>query len=576
MNVFTKLPSVQGYGSLISTIYDDSTGTHPQAALDPCRLADGTFTNCGSRRSRWRPAVEPQRHRAGAPAPNCRQAAPSATTHRYFGQLLHVATLSIHGRGGQPISAGPMDVTMIGATGAPVGPTLHESGANDVSITLPKHAPDGGRIRSDGDGGVDWRRQGHAGHATHDHLRRGLTDARGTRQPRVATERHRRDVLGLQGAEREAVRLVDVAVQWHGVARDERRLRRYVGRRARERDGDVGTFHGLPPGLARDGTQYRHRQEHGPHGHAQRTDPTGRGAEWNVANPLPLPRALHRSQSGRVDRGRRRCSSASAPIWSSMSGDGARIRCGRESTRDQRRRRTDGTDPGRRSRRARTSSRSRRSSTRASRVNSSAPPTPSSFDAVDAHTVDVVVDFSSPEGVVASARWCAANGKGLVVGTTGLLDEQRQEVEETATTVGVVIAANYSVGAVLSEKFAAMAAPYFDRVEIIELHHDKKVDAPSGTSIAAAKGIAAARTAAGSARDDRSHGSPHRFRRSRRRSHWRDQDPFGATARTRRPPGDPLRRPGRRIDDSSRLFRSSEFRPGRRARGTTPSTRHRD
>lgn len=120
-----------------------------------------------------------------------------------------------------------------------------------------------------------------------------------------------------------------------------------------------------------------------------------------------------------------------------------------------------------------------------------------SFDGVDASTIDVVVDFSSPEGVVVSAAWCAANGKGLVVGTTGLSDEQRRVVEETATTVGVVIAANYSVGAVLSEKFAAMAAPYFDRVEIIELHHDKKVDAPSGTSIAAAKGIAAARSSAG-------------------------------------------------------------------------------
>jgi 4-hydroxy-tetrahydrodipicolinate reductase len=120
-----------------------------------------------------------------------------------------------------------------------------------------------------------------------------------------------------------------------------------------------------------------------------------------------------------------------------------------------------------------------------------------SFDAVDATTIDVVVDFSSPEGVVASAAWCAANGKGLVVGTTGLSDEQRRVVEESAADVGVVIAANYSVGAVLSEKFAAMAAPYFDRVEIIELHHHKKVDAPSGTSIAAAKGIAAARSSAG-------------------------------------------------------------------------------
>jgi 4-hydroxy-tetrahydrodipicolinate reductase len=121
----------------------------------------------------------------------------------------------------------------------------------------------------------------------------------------------------------------------------------------------------------------------------------------------------------------------------------------------------------------------------------------SSWDGVDAASVDVVIDFSSPEGVVASAAWCAANAKGLVIGTTGLTDEQRRAVDEAATKVGVVIAANYSVGAVLSEKFAALAAPYFQRVEIIELHHDKKVDAPSGTSIAAAKGIAAARVAAG-------------------------------------------------------------------------------
>jgi 4-hydroxy-tetrahydrodipicolinate reductase len=121
----------------------------------------------------------------------------------------------------------------------------------------------------------------------------------------------------------------------------------------------------------------------------------------------------------------------------------------------------------------------------------------SSFDDLDADTIDVVVDFSSPEGVVASATWCAAHAKGLVIGTTGLSKEQRQVVDETATKTGVVIAANYSVGAVLSEKFAAMAAPYFERAEIIELHHDKKVDAPSGTSIAAAKGIAAARAAAG-------------------------------------------------------------------------------
>lgn len=116
-----------------------------------------------------------------------------------------------------------------------------------------------------------------------------------------------------------------------------------------------------------------------------------------------------------------------------------------------------------------------------------------SWESVDASRVDVVVDFSSPEGVVSAAQWCATNGVALVVGTTGLSEEQRGEVEQASTTVGVVVASNYSLGAVLSEKFAAMAAPYFERVEIIEMHHDKKVDAPSGTSIAAARAIAAAR-----------------------------------------------------------------------------------
>ena len=103
--------------------------------------------------------------------------------------------------------------------------------------------------------------------------------------------------------------------------------------------------------------------------------------------------------------------------------------------------------------------------------------------------VDVVVDFSAPESVVASAHWCAQHQVGLVVGTTGLSAEQRSAVDEASTKTGVVMASNFALGAVLSERFAAMAAPYFERVEIIELHHDKKVDAPSGTSLAAARAI---------------------------------------------------------------------------------------
>jgi 4-hydroxy-tetrahydrodipicolinate reductase len=122
-----------------------------------------------------------------------------------------------------------------------------------------------------------------------------------------------------------------------------------------------------------------------------------------------------------------------------------------------------------------------------------------SLDLLDDVGLDAVIDFSSPDGVVTSANWCAQHGVALVVGTTGLTVEQRSALADAGTHVGVVVATNFSIGAVLSERFAALAAPYFDRVEIIELHHDKKVDAPSGTSITTATGIAEARHAAGQA-----------------------------------------------------------------------------
>lgn len=114
---------------------------------------------------------------------------------------------------------------------------------------------------------------------------------------------------------------------------------------------------------------------------------------------------------------------------------------------------------------------------------------------VDSSGVDVVVDFSQPESAVTSATWCAAHRVGLVIGATGLSDEQQATVEAAAGATGIIMAANFSLGAVLSERFAAMAAPYFERVEIIELHHDRKVDAPSGTSITTANRIREARAA---------------------------------------------------------------------------------
>ena len=119
------------------------------------------------------------------------------------------------------------------------------------------------------------------------------------------------------------------------------------------------------------------------------------------------------------------------------------------------------------------------------------------IEGLGAHDVDVVVDFSVAASVVRSARWCAEHGVALVVGTTGLSEDDRAELAVAGERTGVVVAANFAIGAVLAERFAAWAAPYFERAEVIEMHHDAKVDAPSGTSIATAHAIAAARRAAG-------------------------------------------------------------------------------
>ncbi len=131
------------------------------------------------------------------------------------------------------------------------------------------------------------------------------------------------------------------------------------------------------------------------------------------------------------------------------------------------------------------------------------------LDQVDAESIDVVVDFSQPDSVVLSAQWCALHHVGLVIGATGLDAAQRATVEGAATSTRVIMASNFSLGAVLSERFAAMAAPYFERVEIIELHHDRKVDAPSGTSIATAERIRAARVAGRTQYSGRAHEAQH-------------------------------------------------------------------
>lgn len=109
--------------------------------------------------------------------------------------------------------------------------------------------------------------------------------------------------------------------------------------------------------------------------------------------------------------------------------------------------------------------------------------------------IDVLIDFTIPEATVANARVCGERGVPMVIGTTGLSDAQRSELAATAESVGVVFAANYSVGVTLSLKLIDMAARVlgddFD-VEVVEAHHRHKIDAPSGTALRMGEVLAAA------------------------------------------------------------------------------------
>jgi 4-hydroxy-tetrahydrodipicolinate reductase len=106
--------------------------------------------------------------------------------------------------------------------------------------------------------------------------------------------------------------------------------------------------------------------------------------------------------------------------------------------------------------------------------------------------VDVAVDFTEASAARDNLRWCAGAGVHAVVGTTGLSDGDLDELRSLFTRSNCVVAPNFAIGAVLMMRFAELAAPWFETVEIIELHHDAKVDAPSGTAVATAHRIAAA------------------------------------------------------------------------------------
>jgi 4-hydroxy-tetrahydrodipicolinate reductase len=110
--------------------------------------------------------------------------------------------------------------------------------------------------------------------------------------------------------------------------------------------------------------------------------------------------------------------------------------------------------------------------------------------------VEVAVDFTHPNVVMDDVRWCIAHGIHVVVGTTGVSDRDLAEIgrliDEEGGEPNVLVAPNFAIGAVLMQRFAALAARHFPAVEIIELHHAGKVDAPSGTALATARRIAEA------------------------------------------------------------------------------------
>lgn len=99
--------------------------------------------------------------------------------------------------------------------------------------------------------------------------------------------------------------------------------------------------------------------------------------------------------------------------------------------------------------------------------------------------IDVLIDFTQPKSIYENALYCLNNGIKIVIGTTGLTDEQIEELKKLSQekNTGCLIAPNFSTGAVLMMMFAQQAAKYFDNAEIIELHHNQKKDAPSGTAI---------------------------------------------------------------------------------------------
>ena len=113
-------------------------------------------------------------------------------------------------------------------------------------------------------------------------------------------------------------------------------------------------------------------------------------------------------------------------------------------------------------------------------------------DALKSKDIDVIIDFTQPNSIYNNAKLCLDNKVNIVIGTTGLSDEQIKDLETLSNKnkTACFIAPNFSTGAVLMMMFSKMASKYFDNAEIIELHHNQKKDAPSGTAVKTASMMA--------------------------------------------------------------------------------------
>ncbi len=114
--------------------------------------------------------------------------------------------------------------------------------------------------------------------------------------------------------------------------------------------------------------------------------------------------------------------------------------------------------------------------------------------------VEVAVDFTHPDVVMDNIGWCIEHGVNLVVGTTGIREAELERIrkmldDEGGVEPGVIVSSNFALGAVLMQRFASEAARFFPAAEIIELHHDGKADAPSGTALSTAHRLSEDRTA---------------------------------------------------------------------------------